>query len=62
MADVMTSDLLTSDEELLRLINGAERTAASMNRNLILDEKKLSLAGATDHLIEMLRGRNLIRA
>ena len=56
------ANLETSDRELLRLIDGAERTAASMNRNLILDENKLSLVGATPHLIEKLRERNLIRA
>jgi carbamoylphosphate synthase large subunit len=64
MADLETSDqelLRLSDQELLRLIDGAERTAASMNRDLILDEKKLSLVGATVNLIEKLRNRNLIR-
>lgn len=55
------ADLETNDRELLRLIDGAERTAASMNRDLILDEKKLCLVGATVSLIETLRGRNLIR-
>ena len=54
------SNLASGDQELLRLIEGAQRTAGSMNRNLILDEKKLVLVGATQQLIAMLRDRKLL--
>lgn len=55
------TNLGRSDQELLRLIDGALKTAASMDYHLVLDEKKLALVGATDQLIAMLRDRNLFR-
>ncbi len=60
--DASIAELGYIDQELLRLINGAEHTAASMNRMLLLDEDKLMLLGATSLLIEKLRERNLVRA
>lgn len=50
------------DRALLKLIDEASKTAASMNRDLIVDERRLSLLGATPNLVAALRERNLLRS